>query len=115
MSESAAKPSLYFPHLNLLRAFAALSVVVYHVKELLPWADFPQKPEMLLWFHAGWMGVDLFFVLSGFVIALSAFQLYGRSTNLAEARGAFLQRRLARIIPLYLLTMLLFLGARLVL
>ena len=32
---------MYFPNINLLRAFAALLVLVYHVIELAPWPTFP--------------------------------------------------------------------------
>lgn len=56
----------------------------------------------LLWFRIGWLGVDLFFVISGFVITLSASQLF-------ESYGSkfykiYCKRRLARIVPLYILT-----------
>ena len=94
---------LYFSHINLLRGFAALSVVVYHVIELFPWKDFPIKPSVFLWFRVGWMGVDLFFVISGFVIMLSALKLQQTETVIS-AKKIFIRRRAARIIPLYLLT-----------
>lgn len=100
-------PRLFFPHINLLRAFAALSVVVYHVIVIFPWEGYPITGP-LLWFRTGWMGVDLFFVISGFVIMLSAVQIYGKSENTKEARRIFFRRRAARIMPLYLLTGLAF-------
>ena len=100
--------SLYFPHVNLLRAFAALSVLVYHVIEFLLWKSFPVRPFIFLWFRTGWMGVDLFFVISGFVIMLSMLRLQRKHGNANFVRRVFIRRRLARIVPLYLVTGLAF-------
>lgn len=96
----------YFDNIDLLRAFAALSVVVYHVIEILGWKTFPTNWPFV-WFRFGWMGVDIFFVISGFVITLSAF-------NRLEKKGeknfffSFMKRRILRIVPLHYLTMLVF-------
>lgn len=49
-------------NLQGLRAFAAICVMVFHLG-LLPATNLP--------FHVGAFGVDLFFVLSGFIIAHS--------------------------------------------
>lgn len=51
-------------------------------------------------------GVDLFFVLSGFIIVHASGRLFGR----AGARGDFVRRRLVRIVPLYWLVTTLFLA-----
>jgi peptidoglycan/LPS O-acetylase OafA/YrhL len=48
-----------FENVNLLRAFAATAVVVYHVIEHGKWADFPYTGPLLT-FRIGWIGVDLF-------------------------------------------------------
>lgn len=98
---------MYFPNVNLLRAFAALLVLVYHVIELAPWPDFPASGVGLM-FRAGWVGVDLFFVISGFVIGLSAIRLYRDGEP--DYRRTFMRRRLARIVPLYVLTCAAFLA-----
>ena len=100
-SMSRAPAPMYFPNVNLLRAFAALLVLVYHVIELAPWPEFPTAGPGLL-FRAGWVGVDLFFVISGFVIGLSAIRLYRDGAR--DYRRTFLRRRLARIVPLYVFT-----------
>ena len=91
----------YFDNINLLRAFAALSVVVYHVIELYPWLNFPVTGP-LVWFRIGWLGVDLFFVISGFMITLTLSQLFEQQGD--KFRGTYFRRRLARNEPLYLLT-----------
>ncbi|HEY1226461.1 MAG TPA: acyltransferase [Ramlibacter sp.] len=96
-----------FPLLDLLRAFAALTVLVYHQIAHWEWSAFPQSGP-LAWFRAGWMAVDLFFVISGFVIGLSAF---GRAQAGSGFRGGFLRARLARIVPLHWLTLAAFIVA----
>lgn len=89
-----------------LRLFAALWVFLYHVgwvflKDLFPafWSDYYR-----LLFQGGGMGVDLFFVLSGFIIA------YHYSDHFAPGqRGhyfSFLWKRFARLYPLHLATLL---------
>lgn len=95
-----------FPAVDVLRAVAALLVLVYHVIEIGRWTAFPVTGPLLV-VRAGWMGVDLFFVISGFVIGLSA--LNGHAREGSAFRAPFARRRLARIVPLYALTALLFL------
>lgn len=90
-----------YENINLLRAFAATAVVVYHVIELMGWTTFPRTGPLLA-FRVGWIGVDLFFVISGFVITRSAMALWERDA-LAFGRN-YWARRLSRIVPLYVLT-----------
>jgi peptidoglycan/LPS O-acetylase OafA/YrhL len=101
----SARPS--YPLIDVLRGFAAVSVVVYHVIEHFRWTEFPVAGP-LVWFRMGWMGVDLFFVTSGFVIALSAFGMIDRMGSGGFHRS-FATRRLRRIVPLHYLTCLVFL------
>jgi exopolysaccharide production protein ExoZ len=59
----------YFYAIDVIRFLAALSVVGFHLGYLNDIADFrPIWP--VTWF--GWVGVEIFFVISGFVIANSA-------------------------------------------
>ncbi len=90
---------MYYPHINLLRAFAAFSVIIYHLIEVLPLKGVPHSWPWQ-WFHVGWLGVDVFFVISGFVIMLSAFKLGGKHDT-AQAQRIFMRRRIIRIVPLY--------------
>ena len=78
-----------------LRGVAALYVAFYHLIPVTP-------PGLLLrtFSRHGYLGVDIFFVLSGFVMALS----YGHRFKGAfcwSLYGDFLLRRLARVWPLY--------------
>ncbi len=85
----------------MLRAMAALTVVIYHVVETSQWSSFPSTGGWLV-FRIGWIGVDCFFVISGFVITLSALRDHRRQPQ-GYWRG-FALRRIARIAPLYLFT-----------
>ncbi|WP_426960008.1 acyltransferase family protein [Muricoccus radiodurans] len=85
----------FIPALTGLRGLGAIWVFLYHL------VDDPSFPGVKL----GFLGVDLFFVLSGFVlIHVYRWQLEGGGW---EAYRNFLQARLARIYPLHLASLLL--------
>lgn len=91
-------------HIQILRFLAAAAVVAFHVWGIAPdHINVPaDTPTFGLW-HFG-HGVDLFFVISGFIIYYA--------TQASAARGkalppsAFLRRRVERIVPLYAFTIL---------
>lgn len=90
----------YFQGLNPLRAFAALSVLAFHVAGLEGWSHVPTHGP-LAWIRVGWVGLDVFFVISGLVVgqsALAGFQALG-----PDFRSKFITHRLVRIAPLYIL------------
>lgn len=88
----------WFPCLDGLRGLAALLVVVFHVSGAV--ADHRQWTAGAWLARAGNVGVSLFFVLSGFLLARPFF-----AAHLAGARwprvDRYLVRRLARIVPAY--------------
>ncbi|MCT0198184.1 acyltransferase [Synechococcus sp. CS-1325] len=97
--------------LDWIRGFAALSVVLYHAEigshaHLLPLVAPTWSTP--LWFGAGWMGVPVFFTLSGDVIART---LNARPQSVRR----FLARRFWRIYPTYLALTLLFITLLLIL
>jgi peptidoglycan/LPS O-acetylase OafA/YrhL len=96
----------FYPGLDLLRGIAAVTVVIYHVIAWFEWKSFPDSNPVALWCRLGWMGVDLFFVISGFVIAMSAFNLLEREP--ANYAREYCRRRLSRIVPLHYLTCLIY-------
>lgn len=106
MQSATAKPapSNHYPMIDVLRGFAALSVIVYHVIDHIQWTNFPLTGIVGDWFRVGWMSVDLFFVISGFVIVLSAVKSYPRASTGRAFRWHYFRRRCTRIMPLYFLT-----------
>ena len=88
----------------MLRAVAAAMIVVLHGYEYVKLTTGVGLPLETLQFPMG-AGVDLFFVISGFIIVYSSEKLFA-----AEGRGIFIRRRLIRIVPLYWLALLARLG-----
>jgi peptidoglycan/LPS O-acetylase OafA/YrhL len=76
-----------FAGLDGLRAIAALLVVLFH----------NQGPDIL----QGWIGVQIFFVLSGFLITTLLLREHARTGRVNL--GNFYLRRAFRILPVYLL------------
>ena len=81
--------------LTSARGVAAWVVVLYHVRSGMDWA--PAWVMAVL--DKGYLAVDFFFLLSGFVIYLSAHR--GLARDGAAGIPAFLSRRVARVYPLY--------------
>jgi peptidoglycan/LPS O-acetylase OafA/YrhL len=77
-----------------LRGVAVLLVVWYHVHDLLQPADLGPVTAVAT---MGWVGVDLFFALSGFLITGILIRTRGREGYFHN----FYVRRLLRIFPLY--------------
>ncbi len=84
-------------NLDILRGVAALMVCLSHAPFFLT-----ANGEGAAWLAipALGVGVDLFFGISGFVVALSLHKLHRRSGDFGRAAGAFYLRRLGRIVPL---------------
>ncbi|WP_374356524.1 acyltransferase family protein [Chitinimonas sp.] len=82
------------PGLDLMRAIAILWVLLYHGIVLGLGSPLPALAQL------GWMGVDLFFVLSGFLIG--AQWLAACQDGKPAPFGDFYLRRAFRILPAYL-------------
>jgi peptidoglycan/LPS O-acetylase OafA/YrhL len=84
---------------DALRAIAALMVVGMHTVLLAPEPDRPNPVLHLLRSHL-WTGVDLFFAISGFLIAGPFLRALLMGRALPDTRG-YVTRRVARIVPGY--------------
>jgi len=80
------------PGLDLLRALAIILVVVYHAA--LFGFKLPGRVDRF-----GWIGVDLFFVLSGYLIGGQLLASLARDQRIKL--GRFFTRRALRIVPAY--------------
>jgi peptidoglycan/LPS O-acetylase OafA/YrhL len=99
MSSASSSPqgTAHFRSLDSMRGIAALLVAIYHVNWLHPLRDWRV-------IHNAPFCVDLFFVLSGFVICYS----YGDRLGDTRAFARFMWTRLGRLYPLHLATLLVF-------
>ncbi len=96
------------PALTGLRGMAAVLVVMHHASLHLGAVDLPWAGGLL---RKGYLGVDLFFVLSGFVMSMVYGSWFtggvlgavapGRRTDMAGSLAVFLVRRAGRVWPLH--------------
>ncbi len=94
--QSASKPASQLPALTGLRILAALAVYASHLGP-------PHGSSKLLstFMESGYMGVTLFFTLSGFVLAVNYFESFRHISGRKLWQYAI--ARFARIYPLYIL------------
>lgn len=84
-ASAAAKPGMR-ADIQGLRAVAVIMVVLSHLPQ---WGKFA----------GGFVGVDLFFVISGFVITRLLVKNNEKASGVASGYGAFLLRRVIRLVP----------------
>ena len=91
---------------DALRGLAVLLVFMHHIIVIAGRGHIPSQGAWKI-FDLGWIGVDLFFIISGFVVPLSIFRsmdIYGKRHFVCD----YARKRLSRIVPLYALTSLIF-------
>lgn len=85
-----------------IRGIAALWVLLHHLV-----SQYPLQNKLPIWVEhiaeKGWLGVDLFFILSGFVIAYVHHNDFVSQVSISKTRQ-FMVKRIARIYPVHLLT-----------
>lgn len=92
----------YIPGLDGLRAISVTLVILFHYASYFP--DAFKAPSLLSpmlgkALSIGWVGVDIFFVISGFLITK---MLLRNPINSPEKYLTFIQRRAQRLLPAYL-------------
>ncbi len=87
-----------------LRIIAALWVVLFHFRPMLTDMSPEFRENLAPVLNSGAQGVDLFFILSGFVLTWNYLDRMGGAWSM-RATVHFLWLRLARVWPVYLLTM----------
>ncbi len=95
-------PTRRLPSLDGVRGVAILLVVMHNMSLLTQPQDLAGH-AVAFWFDRGWTGVQLFFVLSGFLIT----SILLDTRNNADYFKSFFMRRVLRIFPLYYATLLL--------
>lgn len=88
-SQSVLSHPTYRPDIDGLRALAVVAVVAFHA--------FPN------WFKSGFIGVDIFFVISGFLISTIIFESLDKGQF---SFSVFYARRIRRIFPALILVLI---------
>jgi peptidoglycan/LPS O-acetylase OafA/YrhL len=107
--QKPSAPNGQLPSLTSLRGLAALWVVLYHYSvQCFPNLDAVTYSHLI---HKGYLAVDMFFMLSGFVMT----HVYHRafSQSIASHYRSFMVARIARLYPLHLLILILFVATAL--
>ena len=100
-------PAARLGAIEAARGLAALAVALMHVANLMNVPHFSGHVGLGGLFAFGYVGVDFFFVLSGFIITYVHHQELGK----AAALPRYLWRRFSRIFPIYWFVLLLAIGA----
>ena len=97
-----------------LRGWAALWVLIFHVYEasqhgLVAFPIGKWNIDLTPFFSLGWSGVQIFFVLSGFLLSLP-FAQWQAGTREKPNLERYLFRRAARVFPAYYVQLAILLG-----
>jgi len=80
--------------IQYLRAIAALLVVISHIA----WKNIQAGGSTMHWWHeAGTFGVDIFFIISGYIMVYITQNMHQKPYNVRT----FIKKRFIRIVPLY--------------
>ena len=103
------RPANNFKAIDGIRAIAVLWVIIFHVW-IFQYNTFPEllsvvvQNPLTVWITKGDLGVDLFFVISGFLIGTILFKEFKRTQSLNFK--SFYIRRFLRLFPVYFFSMI---------
>jgi len=92
-------PQARLPQLDFLRAVAIILIIGNHSSICPPEVNLFFNKITTVWYRGGWAGVDLFFVLSGFLVSGLLFNEYRKRGDINLKR--FLIRRGFKIYPAF--------------
>ena len=104
-----SRPSQNYKPIDGIRAIAVLWVIIFHAW-LFQYNDFTSVGDrifenpFLIWISKGDLGVDLFFVISGFLIGSILFKEFKKRNRLNFKK--FYVRRVLRLLPVYVFAMI---------
>lgn len=103
-SAASKKPFRYLPALDSFRTVACFVVIFFHSNTV---THFLEKGSPMIFFRGGYFGVDMFFVLSGFLITSILVNEFCITNDIAIRR--FYLKRILRLYPPLLLAVALYL------
>lgn len=113
LSRVMSKGRDFVPQIDGLRFIAIIGVLAYHIRAIIAWhlgvslEHDPQGADGILnrTFAAGCTGVELFFAISGFILALPFARQFAASGEPIRLKAYYL-RRLTRLEPPYVIQLL---------
>lgn len=102
-AESVVSDSHYRGYIDSLKGMAVVAIILYHISVF----NDPELPWPFWWItHSGDRGVQLFFVISGFLSYLSLDRRF-KDPGKVTSSGAFswIKSRLIKLVPLYYLAL----------
>ncbi len=95
MVEEIKKESNYISGLDGLRGLLVSSVLVFHIFLVF-------YPENLTYFSGGFLAVESFFVLSGYLITKSLMNINKKNDSINKSYFLFLKSRILRLLPSFI-------------
>ena len=104
--KKARAPGSQLPSLTSLRGLAALWVVLYHYSvQCFPSLDVTHFTHFI---SKGYLAVDMFFMLSGFVMTHVYYRVFANTESIKLHYRSFLVARVARLYPMHVFVLFLF-------
>ncbi|HEV2154458.1 acyltransferase [Bradyrhizobium sp.] len=104
---AASKPRTTILSVQVMRGLAAVAVAIFHAQVILARSEYGSFTVLPSIATKGWLGVNFFFVLSGFIIMFAHANDVGRPDRIAN----YVWKRFSRVYPVYWIFLTFFLAA----